>query len=111
MRSLGLDVASLGLSLVPGGGIIRSVGTTVAGTVLTGTSSALSAANHQFGEAGVTFGTGVITAPPSVLVAAEVGATTVARALPVVGTIVSGLELGYDGWLAYKDYQACMAHP
>lgn len=59
----------------------------------------------------ITFGTGVTTMPPSVLVTAEIGAKVVARALPVMGTVVSGLELGYDGWLAYKDYQAFMAHP
>jgi RHS repeat-associated protein len=109
--SLGLDAASLGLSLVPGGGLARTIATTASGVVLTGTSSALSAINHQSAEAGVTFGTGVATSWPSVAVAEEVGAKTVARALPIVGTIVSGLELGYDGWLAYNDYQTCLAHP
>src|SRR5579885_637083 len=88
MVSLGLDVASLGLSLVPTGGLVRTLATTVTGIVLTGTSSALSAVGHHTAEAGVAFANGVVTSYPFIAVAEEVGLKTVARALPVVGTIV-----------------------
>ncbi len=87
--SLGLDVASPGLSLVPSGGFNRTAATFASGAVLTSTSSVLSAANGRTSEALVTFGTRIATIPQSVMLAEIVGAKTVPRALPIVGTVAS----------------------
>ena len=48
---LGLDVLSLGLSVVPGGGFARTAATFVGGTVVTATSTVLSAGSGQTTEA------------------------------------------------------------
>lgn len=107
--TFGFDVASVALSFVPGGGIVRTVGVTVASVGLTTPSTVFSALQHHPTEAAITFTAGVLTNPPSVLLADQFS-MTVAKALPFVGSVVSAGELVYDSFGAYTDYQNCMGH-
>jgi hypothetical protein len=106
--SLAFDVLGIGAGFLPGGGIVKSVGKVAVQTGLSLGSTAVSIAQHNNGEALISWGSA--TLPTAAVAAADISETA-ASAIPVLGTVVSAGELVYDGWQTGKAYLNCRSHP
>jgi len=109
--SLTLDGAGIAAGFLPGGGTVSIARNLVGWGTQTGLSLASSGVSFYTGNntAGlVSWGRALL---PTATLLAEQGSMTVAKAIPVLGTVVNAGQLIYDGFQTYQDYQACLGHP
>jgi len=107
--ALAVDGLSLGASFLPGGKAAVALGGLALGTVSM-TNSALHADVAGIGIAAVGYhisAAGPLAEQAGISALTSAG-KTVASLLPVIGTVVAGAALAYDGYNTYEDYKACM---